>query len=89
MYLFLCLDKLKTPSKWENCALIDLICFFQHNYLPTFEQCLWDMVICVTVEGTAVRFVEGHDHFISNTIGLCQTETSPGRNGDNQNSNTC
>ena len=36
-----------------------LICFCQHNYIPTFEQCLWDRVcsplglaIFVAVEGT-------------------------------------
>ena len=34
------------PSKWENCAHNGLICFFQHNYIPTFEQWLWDRV-CV------------------------------------------
>ena len=34
------------PSKWENFAHNGLICFFQHNYIPTFEQRLWDRV-CV------------------------------------------
>ena len=34
------------PSKWENFADNGLICFFQHNYIPTFEQWLWDRV-CV------------------------------------------
>ena len=38
--------KLKIPSKWENLAHNGLICFFQHNYIPTFEQWLWDRV-CV------------------------------------------
>ena len=37
---------LKIPSKWENFAHNGLICFFQHNYIPTFEQWLWDRV-CV------------------------------------------
>ena len=37
---------LKMPSKWENCAHNGLICFFQHNYISTFEQWLWDRV-CV------------------------------------------
>ena len=38
----------KIPSKWENVAHNGLICFFQHNYIPTFEQWLylWDRV-CV------------------------------------------
>ena len=34
------------PSNWENCAHNGLICFFQHNYISTFEQWLWDRV-CV------------------------------------------
>ena len=34
------------PSNWENVAHNGLICFFQHNYIPTFEQWLWDRV-CV------------------------------------------
>ena len=38
--------QLKIPSKWENFAHNGLICFFQHNYIPTFEQWLWDRV-CV------------------------------------------
>ena len=38
--------KLKIPSKWENFAHNGLIWFFQHNYIPTFEQWLWDRV-CV------------------------------------------
>ena len=46
------------------------------------------LVIFVAVEGTFVCFTEGHDHFISNTVGLCHTETSPDRNSDNQNGNT-
>ena len=37
---------LRIPSKWENLAHNGLICFFQHNYIPTFEQWLWDRV-CV------------------------------------------
>ena len=37
---------LKIPSKWANFAHNGLICFFQHNYIPTFEQWLWDRV-CV------------------------------------------
>ena len=37
---------LKIPSQWENFAHNGLICFFQHNYIPTFEQWLWDRV-CV------------------------------------------
>ena len=37
---------LKIPSKWENFVHNGLICFFQHNYIPTFEQWLWDRV-CV------------------------------------------
>ena len=36
-----CTLPLKMPSKWENCAHNDLIWFFQHNNLPTFEQWLW------------------------------------------------
>ena len=38
--------RLKIPSKWEDFAHNGLICFFQHNYIPTFEQWLWDRV-CV------------------------------------------
>ena len=37
---------LKIPPKWENFAHNSLICFFQHNYISTFEQWLWDRV-CV------------------------------------------
>ena len=37
---------LKIPFKWENFAHNGLIWFFQHNYIPTFEQWLWDRV-CV------------------------------------------
>ena len=37
---------LKIPSKWGNFAHNGLIWFFQHNYIPTFEQWLWDRV-CV------------------------------------------
>ena len=40
------INYLKIPSKWENFAHNGLICFFQHNYIPTFEQWLWDRV-CV------------------------------------------
>ena len=64
------------PSKWENCAHNGLICFFQHNYISTFEQWLWDrvwvlapgLVIFEAVEGTFVHFTKGHDHFNSNSI---------------------
>ena len=42
----LAICELKMPSKWENCARNGLICFFRHNYIPTFEQWLWDRV-CV------------------------------------------
>ena len=36
----------KMPSKWKKIAHNCLICFFQHNYLPTFEQWSLDRV-CV------------------------------------------
>ena len=39
---------LKMPSKWENVAHNGLICFFQHNYIPTFEQWLWDRVCVIS-----------------------------------------
>ena len=37
---------LKIPSKWEHFAHNGNFCFFQHNYIPTFEQWLWDRM-CV------------------------------------------
>ena len=44
--LYLLENVLKIPSKWENLAHNGLIWFFQHNYIPTSEQWLWDRV-CV------------------------------------------
>ena len=35
-------------SKWENVAHNGLIFFFQHNYIPTFEQWLWDRVCVIS-----------------------------------------
>ena len=66
------------PSKWENFAHNGLICFFQHNYLPTFEQWSWDRVcvlstwfgdICGSRRDLYVLQTE-HSHFISNSIDL-------------------
>ena len=67
---------LKIPSKWENFAHNGLICFFQHNYIPTFEQWLWDRVCVLStwfgdicgIERTFVCFTKSHEHFISNSI---------------------
>ena len=36
------------PSKWENVAHNGLICFFQHNYIPNFEQWLCDRVCVIS-----------------------------------------
>ena len=65
---------LKITSKWENFAHNGLICFFQHNYIPTFEQWLWDRVCVLStwfgdICGSRKDFCMFYKkHFISNSI---------------------
>ena len=40
------------PSKWKKIAHNGLICFFQHNCTPTFEQWLWGRVCVLSTLST-------------------------------------
>ena len=63
-------------SKWDNCAHNDLICFFQHTNLPTFEQWLWDRLWVLStwfgdicgIRTIFSMFFNYHVRFISNSV---------------------